>query len=111
MGFKDNASTLILFCYLLFTSLFNTTLHANDLEMEDESSFFYVVGAPNGPENWGKLNPSWRLCGTAQSQSPINLLQDKVVVLSRGSFPTNYTPAPATIRNRGHDIRVRCYDL
>ncbi|KAL3819761.1 hypothetical protein ACJIZ3_005666 [Penstemon smallii] len=109
MGFKDKTSTLILFSYLLFTSLFNTTLHANDLEEEDESSFSYVVGAPNGPQNWGKLNPSWRLCGTGRSQSPINLLQDKVVVLpeSRGSFPTNYRPAPATIRNRGHDIRVK----
>ncbi|KAK4485470.1 hypothetical protein RD792_008111, partial [Penstemon davidsonii] len=76
---------------------------------EDEISFSYVVGAPNGPQNWSNLNSSWILCGTGQSQSPINLLVDRAAVLpvSRGSFTRNYRPALATIRNRGHDIQVK----
>ncbi|KAL3819760.1 hypothetical protein ACJIZ3_005665 [Penstemon smallii] len=108
MGFNGNTSTLILFSYLLFTSLLNTIVNATDPEVEDETSFSYVVGAPNGPQNWSNLNSSWILCGTGQSQSPINLPGDRAAVLpaSRGSLTRNYKPAPATIRNRGHDIQV-----
>ncbi|KAL0453144.1 UNVERIFIED_CONTAM: Alpha carbonic anhydrase 7, partial [Sesamum latifolium] len=53
----------------------------------DETSFSYVVGAKDGPENWGNLNPNWRLCGTGKTQSPINIVDCEVnVTWSLGDF-------------------------
>ncbi|KAI3471627.1 hypothetical protein Pfo_028277 [Paulownia fortunei] len=106
MGLKNINFTLILFSCLFITSLL-FVVNANEPEVEDESSFSYVVGAENGPQNWGNLNTSWTLCGTGKSQSPINILDYRVVVWpSLGDLNRTYKPAPALIKNRGHDIEV-----
>ncbi|KAG8372014.1 hypothetical protein BUALT_Bualt12G0022600 [Buddleja alternifolia] len=106
MALKNNNFTLILFdCLLLASLLF--TVNANEPEVEDESSFSYVVGAPDGPQNWGNLNPNWTLCGTGTMQSPINIFTLRVVAWpSLGELNKTYKPAPALIKNRGHDIEV-----
>lgn len=74
---------------------------------EDGSSFSYNVGAKNGPQNWGNLNPSWRLCGTGTNQSPIDII-DRTVVIgpSRHDLIKKYKPAPAIIRDTGNNIEV-----
>ncbi|KAL8555117.1 hypothetical protein ACS0TY_003062 [Phlomoides rotata] len=71
---------------------------------DDETSFSYVIGAPNGPYNWTNLNPNWTRCGTGRTQSPINIVN--LTISSRGNSIRRYRPAPAQIRNRGHDIEV-----
>ncbi|KAI3471346.1 hypothetical protein Pfo_031673 [Paulownia fortunei] len=74
---------------------------------EDESSFTYGGKTEKGPENWANLNPKWKACGNGRTQSPIDLIDDRVVVLSTlGNLKRTYKPAPAIIRNRGHDITV-----
>ncbi|KAI3471714.1 hypothetical protein Pfo_028364 [Paulownia fortunei] len=68
--------------------------NSNDIspiKCRDESSFSYVVGAENGPQNWGNLTHSWTLL---------------VVWPSLGDLNRTYKPAPALIKNRGHDIEV-----
>ncbi|KAK6127290.1 hypothetical protein DH2020_038953 [Rehmannia glutinosa] len=61
-----------------------------------------------GPEQWGQLNPKWETCETGSHQSPIDLRDGKVEVLSQlGKLNRTYKPAPAVIRNRGHDIMVQ----
>ncbi|KAG8371943.1 hypothetical protein BUALT_Bualt12G0015300 [Buddleja alternifolia] len=107
MALKSNNFTLILFNCLLLSSLV-VTVNANGLEVEDQSTFSYVWGAPDGPQNWGNLNPNWTLCETGIMQSPINIVDYRVTISpSLGGLITNYTAAPASIRNRGHDIQVR----
>ncbi|XP_011075358.1 alpha carbonic anhydrase 7 [Sesamum indicum] len=107
MGDKNNSSTLVLFGYFVLTLLF-ITVNANDLETEDETSFSYVVGATDGPQNWGNLNPNWTLCGTGKSQSPINILDYKVKLnRTLGDLNINYRPAEALIRNAGYEIEVK----
>ncbi|KAK6149118.1 hypothetical protein DH2020_016643 [Rehmannia glutinosa] len=106
MGLNNNRFLLILISCLLSSSLL-FVVNANELEVEDETSFSYVVGAENGPQNWGNLNPNWTLCGTGRSQSPINIVDFRVVLRpSLGDLNRTYKPAPALIRNRGHDIEV-----
>ncbi|KAL7138429.1 hypothetical protein ABFS83_10G163200 [Erythranthe nasuta] len=104
---NNNLIILTLFNYLISSS-FLFVANANQREVEDQTSFSYVVGAYNGPENWGNLNfPNWTLCGTGTNQSPINILDNTVVVWpSLWDLNTNYKPALAVIKNRGHDIEV-----
>ncbi|KAL8479730.1 hypothetical protein ACS0TY_026602 [Phlomoides rotata] len=71
---------------------------------DDETSYSYVIGAPNGPYNWSNLNPNWTRCGTGRTQSPINIVN--LTISSRGNLIRRYRPAPAQIKNRGHDIEV-----
>ncbi|KAI3446496.1 hypothetical protein Pfo_003161 [Paulownia fortunei] len=75
--------------------------------VNNEHPFSYLGETKKGPENWGNLNTNWQTCETGKFQSPIDLLDDKVEVLSRlGELKRTYKPAPAVIRNRGHDIMV-----
>ncbi|KAI3471626.1 hypothetical protein Pfo_028276 [Paulownia fortunei] len=91
---------------LLFYSQF-IAVNADEAEVEDESTFTYGGQTEKGPENWANLNPKWKACGNGRLQSPIDLIDDRVVVLSAlGDLKRTYKPAPAIIRNRGHDITV-----
>ncbi|PIN06525.1 Carbonic anhydrase [Handroanthus impetiginosus] len=91
----------LLFCFLFMT------VNADETEAEDESPFTYDRKSKRGPGNWGNLNPTWKVCGNGRFQSPIDLADDRVVVSSKlGILRRAYKPAPAIIRNRGHDIMV-----
>ncbi|XP_051138553.1 alpha carbonic anhydrase 4-like [Andrographis paniculata] len=106
MGFKNNSLVLrsIKFFIVLIPSLFMVNV-ITSLEVEDE--FSYDVNAPNGPQNWGNLNPDWILCGTGRSQSPINIISRQAVVQpSLGELNQHYRPAPAVLKNTGHDMEV-----
>ncbi|KAK4412915.1 Alpha carbonic anhydrase 7 [Sesamum alatum] len=106
MVVKNNVSTLVLFGCLLLTLLL-ITVNANELGIDDETSFSYVIGAKDGPENWGNLNPNWTTCGTGKSQSPINILDYQVnVTNSLGDLNRKYHPTKVLLKNKGHDIEV-----
>ncbi|CAH8384319.1 unnamed protein product, partial [Eruca vesicaria subsp. sativa] len=76
-------------------------------EVEDETEFSYEAKGPKGPAKWGTLKAEWKMCGTGKMQSPINLTDGNVKVTSKfGSLRSQYLPANATIKNRGHDIML-----
>ncbi|XP_028789550.1 alpha carbonic anhydrase 4-like [Neltuma alba] len=76
-------------------------------EVEDEHPFLYEEETGKGPKNWGSLKPEWKICGTGKLQSPIDLLDERVQLCpDLGKLKRDYKPAPATIKNRGHDIVV-----
>ncbi|KAL0404876.1 UNVERIFIED_CONTAM: Alpha carbonic anhydrase 7 [Sesamum radiatum] len=111
MGVKSNSnsnsSTLVLLSCFLLTLPF-ITVNADHLQTENKTSFSYVVGANDGPENWGTLNPNWTLCGAGKSQSPINILDYKVKLnCSLGDLNRNYQPAGALLKNTGYEIEVK----
>ncbi|KAE8731242.1 Alpha carbonic anhydrase 4 [Hibiscus syriacus] len=99
----------IIFPILLVSSLcyFIPILVASFGEVENETPFTYTQGSGNGPKEWGKLDPDWKLCNTGKQQSPIDLLAEQPQVLpSLGKLKRDYKPAPARVKNRGHDITV-----
>lgn len=74
---------------------------------EDERPFTYTPGAKKGPGNWADLNPKWKACANGRLQSPIDLADERVEVMPKlGTLKRKYKPAPALIKNRGHDIEV-----
>ncbi|XP_020592483.1 alpha carbonic anhydrase 7-like [Phalaenopsis equestris] len=77
-------------------------------EVEDEKEFSYDVGSENGPEKWGRIHEEWAACGVGKLQSPIDLKNERVqVVDGLGDLWRTYRPAPAVLKNRGHDIMLK----
>ncbi|KAG8372011.1 hypothetical protein BUALT_Bualt12G0022300 [Buddleja alternifolia] len=99
--------TCNLFVTFLLLNFLLIAVIADDSEVEDESPFTYDDHTNKGPKNWVNLNPKWKACGNGKLQSPIDLTDDRVVLLpTLGHLRRTYKPAPAVIRNRGHDISV-----
>ncbi|KAJ4970122.1 hypothetical protein NE237_003221 [Protea cynaroides] len=98
------------FPFVLLTSLLLSSLYicgATESELEDETEFGYQEGGDHGPEQWAKIDPHWKACGNGEMQSPIDLLNKRVQVFpGLGKLKRDYRPAPAKIKNRGHDIAV-----
>ncbi|CAI9776465.1 unnamed protein product [Fraxinus pennsylvanica] len=77
-------------------------------EVDDESEFSYVEDSENGPAHWGEIKPEWSMCNSGSVQSPIDLLNERVEVVSHlGRLHRDYKPSNATVINRGHDLMLR----
>lgn len=75
---------------------------------DDESEFSYDHESEKGPANWGKIKPEWSLCNAGKMQSPIDLMNKRVKVVSElGRLHRDYKSSNATLTNRGHDMMVR----
>ncbi|KAF8398325.1 hypothetical protein HHK36_017252 [Tetracentron sinense] len=106
MSIKTNFLFLLPIFFLLFSLL--PIGKAFESEVENEIPFSYVEESGKGPKRWGQINPHWKVCDNGEMQSPIDLLNRRVQVLpSLGKLKRDYKPAPATLRNRGHDIAVK----
>lgn len=72
----------------------------------------YLKNSSKGPEKWGSLKPEWQSCDLGKFQSPIDIPQNGVRILSEiGGLGRNYKPAPAVVKKRGHDVMVRSFDF
>uniref|UniRef100_A0A0E0J6W5 Carbonic anhydrase n=1 Tax=Oryza nivara TaxID=4536 RepID=A0A0E0J6W5_ORYNI len=79
--------------------------HAEGNEGPD---FTYIEGAMDGPSNWGKLSPEYRMCGEGRSQSPIDINTKTVVPRSDlDTLDRNYNAVNATIVNNGKDLTMK----
>ncbi|KAF3557496.1 hypothetical protein F2Q69_00012244, partial [Brassica cretica] len=99
---------LVSYTFILF--MFDKLLTMIDgwMCVEDESEFSYEQNVENGPEKWGKLKPEWKMCGKGEMQSPIDLMNERVRIVSHlGRLTRNYKPCNASLKNRGHDMMLR----
>ncbi|KAI5682809.1 hypothetical protein M9H77_04037 [Catharanthus roseus] len=97
----------ILFFLCLCLSLFRPPIMCSPPPPLDENSFTYENETDNGPAKWGHIDPNWQVCETGKLQSPIDLLDQRVQVFPKlGKLKRLYKPAPAVLKNRGHDISV-----
>ncbi|KAI4373543.1 hypothetical protein MLD38_011659 [Melastoma candidum] len=81
---------------------------ATSSEVEDESEFNYHEDSVRGPARWGELRSEWRSCSSGTMQSPIDLSDERVEVVSYlGRLSRSYRPSSATLKNRGHDIMLK----
>ncbi|GLT59289.1 hypothetical protein SLA2020_321180 [Shorea laevis] len=96
----------ISFLFLSSSSLLPICI-ASSSEVGDETPFTYIEGTGKGPNEWGNIRPDWKVCNTGKLQSPIDLLDGRVQVMSNlGKLKRDYKAAPAVVKNRGHDISV-----
>ncbi|XP_042497140.1 alpha carbonic anhydrase 7-like [Macadamia integrifolia] len=76
-------------------------------EVEEEKEFEYLKGSSKGPEHWGEIHEEWKACNNGKMQSPIDLLHQRVEVVSElGKLKGDYKTANSTLMNRGHDIKL-----
>ncbi|XP_020204751.1 alpha carbonic anhydrase 7 [Cajanus cajan] len=97
----------VLICSLLMALVLLSCPIIMSQEVEDESEFNYDVKSEIGPFNWGDIKPEWSKCKNGSMQSPIDLLNERVQIVSHlGTLQMNYRPSNATLKNRGHDIKL-----
>lgn len=70
-------------------------------------TYGYTAGSPDGPENWGKLSPAYKLCGQGKQQSPIDIVTKQAVPNANlDTLNRTYAATAATLINDGHDITM-----
>ncbi|KAL1205343.1 Alpha carbonic anhydrase 4 [Cardamine amara subsp. amara] len=91
----------VFFIYLSFPIILHAHSHG---EAGHKMLYTYKQKTDNGPAEWGKINPDWKVCNTGKIQSPIDLTNERVSLIHDQAWKREYKPAPAVIINRGHDI-------
>ncbi|MED6209580.1 hypothetical protein PIB30_056106 [Stylosanthes scabra] len=95
------------FVYMIVVFMLLVSLCSSEPNTVEAVGYDYTQGRPKGPEQWGKLNPDWKLCSDGKSQSPIDIQTKSVQQDPQlGWLHTEYKPAPAILQNRGHDLAV-----
>lgn len=75
---------------------------------DDESEFTYDEESEKGPSHWGEIHSEWSMCNSGKLQSPIDLLNERVEIVSHlGRLHRSYKPSNSTLLNRGHDMMIR----
>ncbi|KAG6778277.1 hypothetical protein POTOM_018131 [Populus tomentosa] len=98
----------ILFLITFFLVLVSHILPITSQEVEDEREFDYDPYSEKGPAHWGRIRPEWSDCSNGTMQSPIDLLNEIVDIVSDlGRLNRSYKPGNAILKNRGHDIMLK----
>ncbi|KAJ8751532.1 hypothetical protein K2173_016766 [Erythroxylum novogranatense] len=106
MDFKQAFRQLFLFTF--FIVLLTNTLPTTSQEVDDEEEFNYDLDGEKGPAKWGEIHHEWSACSNGSMQSPIDLLNQRVQIVSHlGRLNRSYKPSNATLRNRGHDMMLK----
>ncbi|KAG6435196.1 hypothetical protein SASPL_100066 [Salvia splendens] len=91
------------FMFLVLAASIATLARAQ--EVDDEREFSYDESSEVGPSRWGEIHSEWKDCNSGQMQSPIDLRNKRVKIVSHlGKLKRSYKPANATLINRGHDM-------
>ncbi|KAG8504120.1 hypothetical protein CXB51_002488 [Gossypium anomalum] len=111
---KGKKQPIFIPLFLIFSVLFlcfSASVAHNDEEVEDEREFDYNENSAKGPHHWGDLKKEWAACKNGAIQSPIDLTNDKVKIITKSvKIEKNYKPAESIIKNRGHDISLQWPD-
>ncbi|GKV01247.1 hypothetical protein SLEP1_g13812 [Rubroshorea leprosula] len=101
-------STCLFNCIIFFfVVLVLLSSQATSEEFDDEREFDYNKNGEKGPNRWGQLKPEWSACGNGTMQSPVDLLNERVEIVSYlGRLKMSYKPSNATLKNRGHGMKL-----
>lgn len=90
-------------CFAFSISFLFNIIPVLSEEVENEREFDY-----QHPTRWGEIHPEWKLCASGTMQSPIDLTNERVTVVSNiGGLKRNYKPTNAILKNRGHDMMLQ----
>ncbi|TYI44615.1 hypothetical protein ES332_A01G250300v1 [Gossypium tomentosum] len=111
---KGQKQPIFIPLFLIFSVLFlcfSASVAHNDEEVENEREFDYKENSSKGPLHWGDLKTEWAACKNGAMQSPIDLTNDRVKIITKPvELEKNYKPAESIIKNRGHDISLQWPD-
>ncbi|XVE59073.1 hypothetical protein DITRI_Ditri05aG0015600 [Diplodiscus trichospermus] len=100
--------TQFLACIFFIVLVLQCSYTAKSQEVEDESEFSYDENSENGPDRWGEIHPEWSACSNGTMQSPIDMSNERVKIVSHlGKLKRSYKPTTATLKNRGHDMMLK----
>ncbi|HEY2356177.1 MAG TPA: carbonic anhydrase family protein [Phenylobacterium sp.] len=68
----------------------------------------WLYEGPEGPEEWGKLDPGFQACGAGSEQSPIDLVG--AVKSDLAPLRIDWTPQANEVVNNGHTIQANVKD-
>ncbi|KAK4481106.1 hypothetical protein RD792_011977 [Penstemon davidsonii] len=106
---KNKNKSFYIFAPFLFSFLILFgSKSINAQEVEDEREFDYAERGERGPRKWGMLRPEWAACNNGTFQSPIDMCNERVKIISKPER-RNYRVSNATVRNRGHDIQIQWF--
>ncbi|KAL2332023.1 hypothetical protein Fmac_019604 [Flemingia macrophylla] len=76
-------------------------------DTNSDEEYNYDLLSNKGPLNWGNIKEEWHLCKNGTRQSPINLQENRaIVVFNSSGIQRNYRPANANLLSTDHDIMV-----
>ncbi|RID57095.1 hypothetical protein BRARA_F00499 [Brassica rapa] len=105
---ESSSVQCIFFVFIILNFISLSTAASSHGEVEDEHEFNYKKNDDKGPERWGEIKPEWEMCGKGEIQSPIDLMNERVKIVSHlGRLIRDYEASNATIKNRGHDIMLK----
>ncbi|KAL3532100.1 hypothetical protein ACH5RR_005621 [Cinchona calisaya] len=85
-------------------------INASPMLAEEGSSVGTQISysGDTGPDKWGSLNPAFSACSNGKSQSPVDIVSDKVV-LNKNLKPLarQYNSTNSTLVNNGFNIELR----
>ncbi|GMP98798.1 hypothetical protein CsSME_00046542 [Camellia sinensis var. sinensis] len=112
VGNMNKLTIQFLLCiFFISFVLLSISCPATSEEVENEREFNYDENSDKGPDHWGEIHPEWSLCKNGTMQSPIDMLNERVKVVSYlGKLKRDYNPSNATLINRGHDMKLEWDD-
>ncbi|XP_022731633.1 alpha carbonic anhydrase 7-like [Durio zibethinus] len=95
-------------CIFFIVLALQYSFPATSQEVEHEGEFDYKENSEKGPARWGEIHPEWSACSNGSMQSPIDMSNKRVKIVSHlGKLKRSYKPSNATLRNRGHDMMLK----
>lgn len=75
---------------------------------EEHGDYDYDENGGRGPSEWGNLKPEWAICKKGKRQSPVDLTNVTVeLVTDSEEVYAEYQPSFTTLLNRGHDVALQ----
>ncbi|KAI5660648.1 hypothetical protein M9H77_19971 [Catharanthus roseus] len=115
--YKIQCLPITLLIYIYISSSFRRKTHTyiyiwrylKESFLCEEPEFTYGEKSPSGPAHWGEITPEWRICSTGKSQSPINILDGRVIISPElGRLRKEHKASVnATLINNGHAMMLQ----
>ncbi|KAK6139939.1 hypothetical protein DH2020_026315 [Rehmannia glutinosa] len=102
-------AAFLAFFFVTFTLLIAGSYASTTSKIEKPLQFTY--SGATGPDKWASLNPSFTLCATGKSQSPINIVTDQVVINNKlKPLARNYHAVNVTLVDNKFTVAIEYPD-
>ncbi|KAL2481672.1 Alpha carbonic anhydrase 1 [Abeliophyllum distichum] len=101
------AAALITYFFFVAVTFFVVNSRAADTKRVYNQQMQFTYSGLTGPAKWASLDPKFSMCANGKSQSPINIVKDKVVVDKKlKPLIRQYNAANVTLVNNKFNVAV-----